>query len=293
MLEFNLDFTADSPTHSLTLSGVQQLLPFHAVECGQFHMGEQYYTRRDGLDNYLLIVTTEGCGRMSWLGQSCVLEPGSAVLIDCELYQDYGTMPGKEWHFYYLHFNALSMEGYRNVLLRKLTPVSLRSPDEVEKSIRRLYNVSFESNVASYATISHLISGILTEMVCSLADNGENDARLNRTDIASLTQFIRNNFDKELHIDDFIKHTRLSRHYLIHVFERQIGMSPYRYLHMCRVNHAQVLLKTTDMTVAEIAYSIGYSSPAVFIRHFKSFNGVTPRIYRSESIHDPDRNYEV
>ena len=87
-----------------------------------------------------------------------------------------------------------------------------------------------------------------------------------------------------MHIDDFMRFTSLSRHYLIHVFERQMGMPPYRYLHMCRVNQAQVLLKTTDLPVAEIAERVGYNSAAVFIRHFRSFMGVTPGVYRSESI---------
>ena len=293
MFEYQLDFISESPVHSLTPEDVQQFLPFHAVECGQYHVGEHYYVRRDGMKNYLLIVTTDGCGRMNWQGQSCVLEPGSAVLVDCELYQEYGTVPGQEWHFYYLHFNALSIEGYRNVLLRKLTPVTLRSLDEAQKLMKQLYRTSFKNNVAAYAMISNIISGLLTEMVCSLTEDEENTTHLNRTDVASLAEFIRNNFYEDLHIDDFMKHTCLSRHYLIHVFERQIGMSPYRYLHMCRINYAQVLLKTTDMTITEIAYSIGYSNAAVFIRHFKSFNRVTPTIYRSESVHDPDRNYEV
>jgi len=292
-LEYKLDLTKNSKNHSLTPEGVQQTLPFCPVSVGWYHAGEQYYTRRSGMKSYLLIVTTEGKGRMTWQEQTCVLEPGSAVLIDCEQYQDYGTMPGSEWVFYYVHFTALSMEGYRSALLRKLTPVMLRTPADAEGAMRRLYRISFETNVASYVTASHLISGLLCDMVCSLTENENRDAGLDREDIAALAAFIRNNFYQDLHIDDFMKQTRLSRHYLIHVFERQVGMSPYRYLHMCRINQAQVLLKTTEMTISEIAYSIGYGTPAMFIRHFKSFNGITPGVYREESIRDPGRHDEV
>ena len=284
MVEFRMDFLSRPRSRTLTPTEVQQSLPFHVIECGEYCTGDGYYTKRDGLQNYLLIVTLEGCGRMTWGGQSCLLEPGSAVLIDCSSYQEYATLPGRTWHFLYLHLGALSVEGYRGVLLRRLTPAMLRAPQTVRERMEQLYTVAGRTNAAAHIVASDLISGILTEMVCSLTDGAESDSAFNRPDIAALAEFIRNHFYEELHIDDFMKQTRLSRHYLIHVFERQIGMSPYRYLHMCRINHAQHLLRTTDMTVVQIAYGIGYHTPAVFIRHFKSFNGITPVEYRRESV---------
>ena len=61
-------------------------------------------------------------------------------------------------------------------------------------------------------------------------------------------------------------------------------MSPYQYLNMCRVNAAQKMLTSTDMSVEEIAVNVGYSSSAVFIRHFKSFNKKTPMAYRRDAL---------
>ena len=132
--------------------------------------------------------------------------------------------------------------------------------------------------------MSNLISDILTEMVCSLAENGKEDTALNRPDILNLAEYIRTNYRENLHIEDFCKYSNLSRHYLIRVFERQMGMPPYRYLHMCRIKQAQILLRTTYWSVAEIAEQVGYESDTVFIRHFRSLSGMTPGTYRKESI---------
>lgn len=282
MLEFYADLAEGTRSNDLTLNAFMRSLPFYGVSCGEFFTGERYCTKREGLKNYLLLVTVDGLGRISQQGQTSYLEAGSAVVIDCDLYQEYGTVPDHSWHFYYLHFNALSVEGYRSALLQRLTAVSLRSPEKAWEQMEELYRLSFGADVETYVKISNIISDLLTEMVCSLADGSKKENRLNRSDISELTEYIRENCREELHIDDFMKVTKLSRHYLIHIFKEQIGMSPYQYLHMCRINRAQTLLTSTDMTVEQIAYHVGYNSPAVFIRHFKFFNKITPLTYRRE-----------
>ena len=284
MLEFRLDFRRTPRARTLTPADFPQTLPFYAVSCGEYDVGEGYFTRRDELNNYMLLLTLDGCGSMAWKGQNCLLEPGSAVIIDCNIFQEYSTVSGGTWHFLYLHLGALSMEGFRGALLDRLTPVILRSPRTVQEKMEQIYDASLRSDAVTLIVISDCIAGILTEMVCSLADALEQETVLNRPDIAELSEFIRTRFYEDLHIEDFMKQTRLSRHYLIRVFERQMGMTPYRYLHMCRINEAQRMLTSTSMNVEEIAFGVGYRTPAVFIRHFKSFHGITPAEYRKATI---------
>ena len=76
----------------------------------------------------------------------------------------------------------------------------------------------------------------------------------------------------------------LSRYHLIRLFRQQMGVPPYRYLHQCRIQRAQELLRATDATIAEIGERVGYSDPVNFIRHFRALTGLTPAKYRKESI---------
>ncbi|MBQ4354110.1 MAG: helix-turn-helix transcriptional regulator [Clostridia bacterium] len=284
MLEYNIDKNNIREGRSLTPTVNRQSLPFHACGIGSWDTGDKYFTRRDGREDYLIFLTRNGTGKLSYKGQSCILTPNSAVVIDCRLFHEYRTVPGERWQFDFLHFHALSMTGYYSTLLESLTPVRLRAPEQTSQMFLELYGLFEQNSIAADAAVSHLISGILTEMVCSVADSADSSRAISRRDIASLAEFIRNHYAEDLHIDDFIQITNLSRHYLIHLFERQIGMSPYRYLHMCRIQQAQRLLASTDRSISEIAYSVGYSSPSGFIRHFKSFLGVSPGAYRSNSV---------
>jgi len=282
MLEFYMDTNDNSKSVNLTLSTMHQRLPFNAVYCGEFHTGDKYFTKRDGLNNYLILVTVDGRGELSWHGRSCFLEKGSAVLIDCNTFHEYKTSSGKEWHFYFLHFNAVSMSGYNNLLLKSLTPVILRCPDVVYNLMKELNTISLFSDTKTYFIISNIISQLLTEMICSVSEEDEAMLQSGREDIRKLQEYIESNFEKELCIDDFMRCTNLSRHYLIHLFKEQTGISPYRYMHMCRIIHSQKLLITTDLSLTQIAESTGYGSVAVFIRHFKAFNNITPNKYRQE-----------
>ena len=280
MLEYCMDLLPGSYGHAVTNDAFAHSFPYHNIDCGKFINGERYFTKRDQLEGYLLIATNEGCGKVIWNNQACLLEKGSTVIIDCSTYHEYYTLPNNNWSFYYLHFNALSMEGYKKTFLTTLTSTTLRMPEKVWRMIDELYKMSFQADVLSYATQSNIISNLLTEVLYSLVDNHTTASRVYRHDIVALTEYIKNNCTKPLQVEDFSEQIHLSKSHLIRVFERQTGMSPYRYLHMCRVNKALYLLRTSGMSISQIAYAVGYDDPIVFTRHFKTFHQTTPSLYR-------------
>ena len=282
MLEVFIDIDAKSSSTSLEVQTFQRSLPFFAHSCGVFYAKEKYFTKRDQFPSYLLIVTTEGCGELRYKDEYCLLKPGSAVVIDCNEYHEYNTKSDEIWNFYWTHFDGLSMDGYCDLLFKKLTPVPLRNPALAQELMRDLYALSFAPNTLNYLQQSNIFSNILTEMVCSLPM--EQTVKRPRKDIETLMSYIQTNFHQDLHIDDFMQVINLSRHHLVRLFEKELGITPYRFLHLCRVKHAQILLKTTAMAVQEIAYEVGYSSATVFIRHFKSFTSLTPQTYRDFSL---------
>ena len=284
MLEYNLDLREGSYNYSPTLDEFPKLFPFTCADSGYFNAGNAYFTRRSDYDSYLLLLTVGGRGRMTVDGRTCLLEKDSAVLIDCKAGHEYASLPPDGWRFHYLHFNALSMAGYRSALLSELTPVRLRAPEYACELMRRLYELSHQPDALSYAEQSNAISGLLTEMFASPAQGEDAPLRFRRADISELARYIRENCAEPLHIEDFMRLANLSRHYLIRLFKYQTGLSPYKYLHMCRVNQAQILLRSTQFSVEKIACAVGYKDPVIFIRHFRAFNRLTPGEYRRESF---------
>lgn len=67
------------------------------------------------------------------------------------------------------------------------------------------------------------------------------------------------------------------------LFREHTGTAPLQYLLSIRMNKARELLRHSDLTVSEIAYRLGFSSPYYFSRLFKAKNNCTPGKYRTNA----------
>ncbi len=64
------------------------------------------------------------------------------------------------------------------------------------------------------------------------------------------------------------------------VFHKYSSQSPLNYLIEFRLRKGMELLRSTDMTVTEICYDVGFSSPSYFSESFRRSFGCTPLGYR-------------
>ena len=64
-----------------------------------------------------------------------------------------------------------------------------------------------------------------------------------------------------------------------------VGMSPVEFIRSIRLEHAARMLKTTDLTVQEIMYEVGFNNKSYFYREFGKVYGLSPRAYRMEALH--------
>ena len=182
-----------------------------------------------------------------------------------------------------MHFDGAGLKGYAVSLLDRLTPVRLRAVGEMEEAFRRLLALRAESDLLARAEVNCLLSGMLRSMLESLYRTDSEENRSHR-EVQLLTKYIHDHMSENIGMAEFEKITHYSKYYLIHLFRRQMGVPPYRYLHQCRIQRAQELLRSTNDSVSEIAAQVGYMDSVSFIRHFQSIVGTTPAKYRKESI---------
>ena len=57
------------------------------------------------------------------------------------------------------------------------------------------------------------------------------------------------------------------------------GLSPIEILRVARLKKAADLLHRTDMSVSQVTYETGFSSPSYFTKCFKEYFGVNPKEY--------------
>lgn len=94
-------------------------------------------------------------------------------------------------------------------------------------------------------------------------------------------QYIRNNFDKDISLDDVSRAVNISPYYFSKIFKEGTGENFIEYLTGIRIEKAKELLSTTEYSMKEICTMCGYSDPNYFSRSFKKNVGVTPTEYKS------------
>src|SRR5262249_24412191 len=75
-----------------------------------------------------------------------------------------------------------------------------------------------------------------------------------------------------------------SRYHFIRAFRAVYGQTPGQYLSRRRIERAEDLLRTADLSVTEICVLVGFSSLGTFSTSFKKYSGLTPTQYRARHV---------
>lgn len=98
-----------------------------------------------------------------------------------------------------------------------------------------------------------------------------------RNFIERLKELMQKNLDNSnMKMDDIGAGLGISRVQLYRKVKALTGLSPIELLRQMRLQKAYTLLKTTDWTISEIAYTVGFSSPGYFTTCFKKQFGKYP-----------------
>lgn len=76
----------------------------------------------------------------------------------------------------------------------------------------------------------------------------------------------------------------LSARYLSDLLKQETGKTALDHIHIALVNEAKNILLSTDKTVTETAYELGFENPPYFSRLFKKVVGLTAKEYREQFL---------
>ena len=82
--------------------------------------------------------------------------------------------------------------------------------------------------------------------------------------------------DSDISVEDLAADMNLSRVQLYRKVKNLTGSSPVELLRSARLNRAYQILLTTDKSVSEVAYDVGFTAPSYFTKCFKEEYGMVP-----------------
>nr|WP_262915858.1 hybrid sensor histidine kinase/response regulator transcription factor [Chitinophaga filiformis] len=99
--------------------------------------------------------------------------------------------------------------------------------------------------------------------------------------LVRVTQYIEDNINSDqLTVEDLSKHLFMSRASLYNKVVQLTGETPVEFIRSIKLNKAASLLENSDMKIAQIGYSVGFSTPNYFARAFKAKFNLLPSEYQ-------------
>jgi len=98
--------------------------------------------------------------------------------------------------------------------------------------------------------------------------------------LEAVITYIKNHFQKSITIDELCCIACMGRTKLKTLFKQKYDCTITQYIQQCRLNQAQILLTSTNLTIQDIALQVGYSNASRFAKIWKQNTGLFPNEYR-------------
>ncbi|RTE04265.1 AraC family transcriptional regulator [Paenibacillus whitsoniae] len=157
----------------------------------------------------------------------------------------------------------------------------LRSVAELHLSTEAIFgtNHNLFRELAAKETI-HAIHAWICGIVRRIHDALELHQPKKNAYIDTVLAYMDANFHQDLSVEMIADQVNLNPAYLSRMFKQEVGKTLLEYLTIKRLEVSKGMLITSEMTIQEIAASIGYNNVNSFIRFFKRYEGVTPGDFR-------------
>lgn len=250
-----------------------------------FYMGSQHcppgHSYSTGFcDRYLIHYIVSGKGKFICDGITYELKEGNAFLIAGEKGGYYEADHDDPW--YYIWFNIsgnMANNFLKSTGLSRKNPIyTTNNPKIISEHLEALINSRFENN--EFLNCGAMLS-ILGDMIKYNLNEVNNNRKQNIEYVNMCKNYIHMNYFRKIRVDELCSFVRLEHSYLYRLFINEIGQSPMEYIIDYKMKRAEKLLKTTELSVADIAASVGYDDRFAFSKIFTKKYGISPSKYRN------------
>lgn len=227
-------------------------------------------------DVYALHYIVSGKGKLETRSKTFSLQAGESFVIfpDTEVY--YYPDPHDPWEYVWVEFTGEEAVQLLSLIgMAPDKPVAAQAPDNLQSSFYLSWNAEarpFEKMRAD-AKLRLLLSYYMEYF--------SDETAAVPTDYVSLAKrYIAQHFWKStITVAEVVHAVNIERSYLFRLFKEATGMSVSGYLASYRIQRACELLRSSNLSIKSVAYSVGYKDQLYFSKAFKKATSYTPSEY--------------
>lgn len=255
---------------------------------------------------YRMYYIDDGQGLVSDEKDSWVLEPGYIYLIPsftlCNLHCT-GYLSQYFIHFFEEAVNGISLFHYhKGIRKEKASDIDIAhykrlleinpfrkinrsdNPEVYEKSI--YYQEYEELNNNQRYDLFVETQGILLQLVAKFlkpTQSHHDETNSIPSKVLDLLGFIQLHLNRSITVNMLAQMVNLHPDYLSRLFLKLTGQRPLAYIHTKRIERAQYLIVTSDLSLSQIAEATGFNNLPHLSKFFKKITKLTPGKYREQN----------
>lgn len=231
--------------------------------------------------------TLKGLGEIKIKNTTYSLKPGKAFFVKVPSDHRY-YLPSDSSNWEFLHITLIGQEAQRvhDLITEKVGSIlNLNISDKpITHIFKLLKNISNNQINDAYDSSSFAFAFLM-----ALEQYITSPQRIQRhpDSIVKAIDFIKNNYDLPITLDEIVSSSGLSKYYFTRLFHKSVGLTPISYLSETRINKAIKLLKNDSLTLEDIALKVGFSNGNYFCKVFRASIGLPPGEYRRSKAYMP------
>jgi AraC-like DNA-binding protein len=262
---------------NVLFAGESQTKPGHKV-------GPKVY------DYYLMHYILSGSGIFTIDNTPYELKAGDTFLIEPEQLIRYTSSDSEPWMYRWIAFEGneadklLHSSGFHsaNRILRQ----------ELDRRIGVLFRDVYRSlreggSMASVQAVGYLqlLFSVYGRKAAGLDGSMERSENGGETLVRQVTHYLSAQYAMPVSIEQMAEALGYNRAYVSRVFKRATGMTPVTFLLRLRIDKARLLLRERpELTVEQIAASVGIPDALYFSKQFKRIYEQSPSAYRRDVL---------
>ncbi|MBQ5843878.1 MAG: AraC family transcriptional regulator [Alistipes sp.] len=237
------------------------------------------------LDEYQLLYITEGCGVFeSQSVPKCRVEAGTVILLFPGEWHNYSPDKEQGWSEYWIGFRgaAASMLFRSELFCRENALLYIGMSNSIVSLYQEAIRLAEGENIGSQQLISGIVFHLLGLIYYKVKNKNSKTGYVEET-IGEARLLMRQNISHAVRVQDIAAKMGVGYSWFRQNFKRVTGISPSHYQMLLIISRAKELLVTSDMSIAEIAYTLGFENTGHFSTLFRKMEGQSPRQFRDEN----------
>jgi len=250
------------------------------------HPSEYFFTWEKGriLNEFQINFITEGNGILENKFGTFNLKKGSIFITFPGMWHRYKPISKTGWTETYIGFNG--------ELAQKLIAKPQFSPEQpvfhfgIKEELLDTFLKIFDLVEKEQPGYQQIASGMVIKLlgyIISFEKQRDFSGKPIAKIIESIRFEMRQNTSEEIDLTAVAKKHNVSYSFFRKMFKKYTGVSPGQYHLQLRITRAKELLISTDKSIKEISYELGFQSIFYFSNLFKKKEGVTPSHFRNKN----------